>query len=166
MARIPINELDRLKSEVSVVRVVESSGIELKKHGKDYLGLCPFHDGKEPSLVIPVISPEGMITEVYGRKLLGMDANEYALQVTPAAKSLGVVLRSAEWMGKGKSPSISTGTASDEIIDTETGEILTVPDTSTEPESSNSLAAKETIPEPSTASPQPKPADDIKARSH
>lgn len=30
MARIPNNELDRLKSEVSLVRLVESSGIELE----------------------------------------------------------------------------------------------------------------------------------------
>jgi hypothetical protein len=52
MARIPESELDRLKHEVSLVRLVEASGIELKKHGKDYLGLCPFHDDKEPSLVI------------------------------------------------------------------------------------------------------------------
>lgn len=34
----------------------------------------------------------------------GMDANEYACQVTPAQKSLGVVIRSAEWIGNGKSP--------------------------------------------------------------
>lgn len=46
MARIPESELDRLKREVSLVRLVESSGIKLKKHGKDYLGLCPFHDDK------------------------------------------------------------------------------------------------------------------------
>ncbi len=52
MARIPNDELDRLKREVALVRLVESSGIELKQHGKDYLGLCPFHDDKEPSLVI------------------------------------------------------------------------------------------------------------------
>jgi len=31
-----------------------------------------------------------------------MDANEYALKVTPAHQSLGVVLRSASWMGNGK----------------------------------------------------------------
>ena len=31
----------------------------------------------------------------------GMDANEYALKVTPAAKSLGVLLNRAAWMGKG-----------------------------------------------------------------
>ena len=32
----------------------------------------------------------------------GMDANEYALKVTPAEKSLGLLLNKAEWMGKGK----------------------------------------------------------------
>jgi DNA primase catalytic core len=31
----------------------------------------------------------------------GMDANEYALKVQPAAKSLGVVIRKAEWIGVG-----------------------------------------------------------------
>ena len=32
----------------------------------------------------------------------GMDANEYARKVTPAAKSLGVLLNKAEWLGKGR----------------------------------------------------------------
>jgi hypothetical protein len=31
-----------------------------------------------------------------------MDANQYASEVTPAEKSLGVVIRSAEWLGSGK----------------------------------------------------------------
>ena len=34
----------------------------------------------------------------------GMDVNEYALKVTPAQKSLGVVLRKASWMGNGRPP--------------------------------------------------------------
>jgi DNA primase len=34
----------------------------------------------------------------------GMDANEYALKVTPAAKSLGVLLNRAAWLGKGQQP--------------------------------------------------------------
>ncbi|MDR5881009.1 toprim domain-containing protein [Caballeronia sp. LZ032] len=34
----------------------------------------------------------------------GLDANEYALKVTPAAKSLGMLIRSAEWLGNGKAP--------------------------------------------------------------
>ena len=32
----------------------------------------------------------------------GMDANEYAKQVTPANKSLGLAIRKAEWIGNGK----------------------------------------------------------------
>jgi DNA primase catalytic core len=34
----------------------------------------------------------------------GMDANEYTLKVQPAAKSLGVLLNKAEWLGKGVRP--------------------------------------------------------------
>jgi DNA primase catalytic core len=34
----------------------------------------------------------------------GMDANEYARKVTPAAKSLGVLLNRAAWLGKGPRP--------------------------------------------------------------
>jgi DNA primase len=52
MARIPEAELERLKSEVSVQRLVEASGIELKKGGKDLLGKCPFHEDDEASLVV------------------------------------------------------------------------------------------------------------------
>ena len=37
----------------------------------------------------------------------GMDANEYALKVQPAAKSLGVLLNRAAWLGKGQTASSS-----------------------------------------------------------
>ena len=52
MGRISEAELSRLKREVSVQRLAEAAGVKLAKHGKDLLGLCPFHDDKEPSLVI------------------------------------------------------------------------------------------------------------------
>lgn len=52
MPRIPDNEIERLKNEVSVERLVEASGVELKKAGKDMLGRCPFHDDAEASLVV------------------------------------------------------------------------------------------------------------------
>ena len=52
MARIPTEELERLKAEIAVERLVESAGIELKAAGKDLLGRCPFHDDREASLVI------------------------------------------------------------------------------------------------------------------
>lgn len=52
MPRIPDNEIERLKNEVSVERLVQASGVELKKAGKDWLGRCPFHDDAEASLVV------------------------------------------------------------------------------------------------------------------
>lgn len=51
---------------------------------------------------------ERLIGEGFGcyRLLLphGLDANEYALKVTPAAKSLGALIRSAQWLGQGQAP--------------------------------------------------------------
>ncbi len=52
MARIPDAEIERLKQEVSLVRLVEASGIALKKQGKDYAGRCPFHEDATPSLIV------------------------------------------------------------------------------------------------------------------
>src|SRR6266568_2178082 len=52
MARIPQAEIDRIQQEVSVERLVESAGIALKKTGKDWFGLCPFHADKTPSLSV------------------------------------------------------------------------------------------------------------------
>ena len=52
MARIPDSELERLKTEVSTERLIEASGIELKRGGKDLLGRCPFHADETASLVV------------------------------------------------------------------------------------------------------------------
>jgi len=52
MARIPEHEVERLKREVSVQRLAEARDIKLHRHGADLLGLCPFHDDRNPSLVI------------------------------------------------------------------------------------------------------------------
>ena len=52
MARIPEGEIERLKREVSLERLAEARGVELKRHGADLIGLCPFHEDHSPSLVI------------------------------------------------------------------------------------------------------------------
>src|SRR5688500_9600016 len=52
MARIPEQEIERLKREISLVRLAEARGVSLSKSGDNLLGLCPFHDDREPSLVI------------------------------------------------------------------------------------------------------------------
>ena len=45
-------ELERLKREITVERLAEARGVELKQHGANLIGLCPFHEDHEPSLVV------------------------------------------------------------------------------------------------------------------
>ena len=51
----------------------------------------------------------------------GMDANAYACAVKPAEKSLGVVIRSAQWLGQGAKPALThavSATHSDATVET------------------------------------------------
>ena len=52
MARIADEVIEKIKRDISLLRLVESGGLSLKKHGQDYIGHCPFHDDQTPSLVI------------------------------------------------------------------------------------------------------------------
>jgi DNA primase catalytic core len=52
MARIPPEELERLKAQVLVEQLVAADGVALKAAGKDLLGRCPFHEDREASLVV------------------------------------------------------------------------------------------------------------------
>lgn len=52
MARIPDTEVQRLKDEIAVQRLVEAAGVALKKVGKDLSGQCPFHADDTASLVV------------------------------------------------------------------------------------------------------------------
>ncbi|MDE2239116.1 MAG: toprim domain-containing protein [Rhodospirillales bacterium] len=63
MARIPDAELERLKSEVSVLRLVEASGMKLARRGKDWVACCPFHAEDTASLVV---TPEKNLFHCFG----------------------------------------------------------------------------------------------------
>src|SRR5271165_1648606 len=63
MARIPETEIERLRSEVPVERLVEASGVELKRGGKDLVGCCPFHADDIASLVV---TPEKNLWHCFG----------------------------------------------------------------------------------------------------
>lgn len=52
MPRIPDTELERLKKEVSLLRLIEAQGHALTKRGKDWVMRCVFHKEDTPSLVI------------------------------------------------------------------------------------------------------------------
>ena len=64
MARIPKEEIERLKKEVNLKELVEFSGVKLEPKGKDFIGLCPFHNDKDPSLVI---SPDKNLWNCLGK---------------------------------------------------------------------------------------------------
>jgi DNA primase len=52
MARIPDAELERIKRETDLVALVQAAGVELRRHGANLVGRCPFHDDQGPSLVV------------------------------------------------------------------------------------------------------------------
>ena len=52
MARLPDETVERIRREISVQRLAEARGIQLRRMGKNMMGLCPFHQDKNPSLSI------------------------------------------------------------------------------------------------------------------
>ena len=44
MPRIPQSEIDRIKSDVSLLDWIRGQGYGVSKQGKDYALSCPFHD--------------------------------------------------------------------------------------------------------------------------
>jgi len=52
MPRIPNEEIQRLKREVSLVRLCERYNIELKSQGKNLVGFCPWHKDDKPSFIV------------------------------------------------------------------------------------------------------------------
>jgi DNA primase catalytic core len=52
MPYVPPEVKERIKWEVSIQRLAEARGIKLVRSGKELIGLCPFHDDRNPSLNI------------------------------------------------------------------------------------------------------------------
>ncbi|MCP4088216.1 MAG: toprim domain-containing protein [Gammaproteobacteria bacterium] len=103
MARIPDDQIDRLKTEVSLQRLAEGMGITMKRHGADLIGLCPFHDDKEPSLVI---TPKQNLWHCLGACQTGGSVIDWVM------KAEGVSFRHAtELLLSDYSPSLVAGSA-------------------------------------------------------
>src|SRR5208282_4465098 len=52
--KIPEDQIEAVKRQTDLVALVQSRGVELKKHGaKDFIGRCPFHQDKEhPNFIV------------------------------------------------------------------------------------------------------------------
>ncbi len=62
MARIPDDLIDSIRSQADIVDVV-SDYVTLRRAGKNYQGLCPFHDEKTPSFSV---NPERQMFHCFG----------------------------------------------------------------------------------------------------
>lgn len=60
--RIPDSKIAEITAAANIVEVI-SEYVELKKAGKDYRGLCPFHGEKDPSFYV---SPQKQIFHCFG----------------------------------------------------------------------------------------------------
>lgn len=98
MARIPEEEIERLKNEVSLERLAEARGVKLARHGADLLGLCPFHDDREPSLVI---SPKKNLWHCLGACQAGGTVIDWVM------RAQGVSFRHAVELLKADHPSLT-----------------------------------------------------------
>ena len=100
MGRVPDEELEQLKREVSVQRLAEARGIALVRHGADLHGLCPFHEDRNPSLVI---SPERNLWHCLGACQAGGSVIDWVM------RSEGVSFRHAVELLRADAP-LSTAT--------------------------------------------------------
>ena len=62
MTRIPQDTIDRIRDSADIVDVV-SHHVDLKKRGKNFFGLCPFHNEKTPSFSV---APDKGIYHCFG----------------------------------------------------------------------------------------------------
>jgi DNA primase catalytic core len=49
---IPQNTIQAIKNQTDLVKYLQSRGLRLKKSGREYIGLCPFHDDHNPSFSV------------------------------------------------------------------------------------------------------------------
>jgi DNA primase len=100
MARIPESEIERLKKEIPIERLVTGFGVELKRQGKDLFGRCPFHDDKTPSLSV---TPETNLWHCLGACNTGGDVIAWVM------RTRGVSFRHAVELLKEDHPSLAAG---------------------------------------------------------
>ncbi len=81
-----MDQIDEIRSKVDIVELI-SSHISLKKAGRNYKALCPFHSEKTPSFVV---SPEMQIFKCFG---CGKGGDVYKFLMEYEGMTFGEALR-------------------------------------------------------------------------
>ena len=96
MPRIPDEIIERIRDATDIVEVI-SEYVQLNKRGRNFLGLCPFHNEKTPSFNV---NPELQIYKCFGCNAAGnvfkflqqQDQVSFVEAVTLLAQRSGIVL--------------------------------------------------------------------------
>ena len=63
IGQVPRETIDEIRSRSDIVEVISECGVVLRPAGRDYKGLCPFHDEKTPSFTV---SPQKQMFYCFG----------------------------------------------------------------------------------------------------
>ena len=109
MARIPQDTIDRIRDSADIVDVV-SHHVDLTKRGRNFFGLCPFHNEKTPSFSV---APDKGIYHCFGcgnggsalNFIMEIEKISFVEAVTQLGKQLGIEVEisgddSNEFFGK------------------------------------------------------------------
>lgn len=96
MARISEQSIEKVRQAADIVEVV-SSYVELKQRGRNFFGLCPFHNEKTPSFSV---NPDKQIYKCFGcgsggspiNFIMEMESLEFPDAVKKLADSFNIVL--------------------------------------------------------------------------
>jgi len=96
MARIPETKIEEIESASDIVSAI-ARYVSLKKTGKNFKGLCPFHKEKTPSFVV---SPEKQIYHCFGcgkggnvfNFLMSVENISYIESIRRVASDLGITI--------------------------------------------------------------------------
>ncbi|MEJ2506903.1 MAG: CHC2 zinc finger domain-containing protein, partial [Ignavibacteriaceae bacterium] len=101
--RIPESKIEEIRSTASIVDMI-SEYVQLRKRGKNYIGLCPFHNEKTPSFTV---SDEKQIFHCFGchtggnifKFLMEYKKISFVEAVQEVAEQLGIPLEYYESAG-------------------------------------------------------------------
>jgi DNA primase catalytic core len=107
MARIPAAEFERLKDEIAAARLAEARGVVLTRKGADLVGLCPFHDDHEPSLVI---TPAKNLWHCLGACQTGGSVVDWVMRAEGVSFRHAVTLLQADYEPTASAPAVKRST--------------------------------------------------------
>jgi len=70
-------DIERVKQQIDIVAFIRSRGVRLTRKGRQFVGLCPFHDDREPSLVVDSIK---QLWNCLGRCKSGGDVYRFVMK--------------------------------------------------------------------------------------